>query len=45
MAVPSGIFDSGKQLPTVGGASGPLITSSPAFSPVGAMMYRFSPSA
>ena len=42
--MPNGIFVSGKQLPTFGGASSPLITVSPAFRPCGATMYRFSPS-
>ena len=45
IAVPNGIFVNGRQLPTFAGASGPLITWSPAFRPPGAMMYRFSPSA
>ena len=33
--MPSGICASGRQLPTVGGASLPLITVSPFFKPVG----------
>ena len=36
--MPGGIFASGRQLPTAAGASAPLSTSSPAFSPSGARM-------
>ena len=44
IVAPSGMFFSGRQLPSDGGASGPLCTWSPFFSPSGAMMYRLSPS-
>ena len=44
IASPVGIFASGRQLPTFGSAVGPVLTVIPAFSPSGAMMYRFTPS-
>ena len=43
-AMPTGIFRSGKQFPTVGGASGPLMMFWPSLRPSGARMNRFSPS-
>ncbi len=43
--VPSGMFDSGRQLPGSGAASGPETIVWPTASLSGAMMYRFSPSA
>src|SRR5262245_17589422 len=42
--IPKGIRRSGRQLPTRGSHSSPLMTLSPAFSPSGARMYAFSPS-
>src|SRR5947209_4737626 len=42
--MPSGMRRSGRQLPTRGSDSSPLVTLSPAFSPSGARMYVFSPS-
>src|SRR4051794_29351457 len=44
IVMPSGMRFSGRQLPTRGSASGPLMTLSSAFSPSGARMYAFSPS-
>ena len=44
ICMPVGIFDSGRQLPTLGSAAGPFWTVIPAFRPSGATMYRFSPS-
>ena len=41
---PVGILESGRQLPTLGSAVGPLLTVIPAFKPSGARMYRFTPS-
>src|SRR5262249_35014344 len=45
IAMPGGIDFSGMQLPTRGSTFSPLCTLSPAFSPCGARMYAFSPSA
>ena len=42
---PSGIWPSGRQLPTVASAFGPLITFMPTLRPSGARMYVFTPSA
>ena len=42
--MPSGIADSGRQLPTEAGASVPLMHLIARLQPSGARMYRFSPS-
>ena len=45
ICVPTGIFSSGKQFPTLTSASGPFITFIPSVNPAGARIYAFSPSA